>query len=160
VLVLVEPPVPAAVDAGMKEQPFASRHDASVTPEQVPSGVPVQFGDQTQPEMAAQPWNVISAPHAEPAATGVPLHEPRSMHPEVFVQSPPARALHGSGVPEQVPMVVEGPVLVPFWLPFLLTPGQSLQALATTKNRPHAQKTRSRGRIHEMKRREEVMARG
>ncbi len=113
-MALVEPPAPVVLDAGVNAQPLASRHDVCVTPAHVPSGVPIQFGDQTHPEISLQPWNVISAPQAKPAATGVPLHDPRSMHPELFVQSPPASAPHGNGVPEQVPITVVVVPLLPF----------------------------------------------
>jgi hypothetical protein len=44
-----EPAEPSLLDAGVKTQPCASKHCALVTPEHVPRGVPVQFGDQKHP---------------------------------------------------------------------------------------------------------------
>ena len=46
---MVAPPEPLTGEAGVKTQPFACRHCAFVIPEQVPKGVPMQFGAQKHP---------------------------------------------------------------------------------------------------------------
>src|SRR5262249_13205999 len=98
---------------------------ASVAPLQVPSGVPVQAGAHAQPPIAVQAWYESAAPHDSPATAALPVQEPRSMHPELPLQSCPPSASQGSGVPEQVPVWLPGPTAKPPPpLGFSSTPGQ------------------------------------
>jgi hypothetical protein len=101
------PPAPAP--EGVKTHPLASMHDVSVNPLHVPSGVPMQFGVQKQPVIALQDWEESCVPQLSPTVAGVPEQDPRSMHPEVVLQSAPSSASHGRGVPEQVPGAELGP---------------------------------------------------
>src|SRR5260221_9684639 len=136
-------------------------HSDSVRPEHASAGVPEQLDAQKQPEMALHDVNDCAAAQKSPALVAVPLHSPRSVQPELELQSAPESVLQGSGVPEHVPVTPGG---APGLLPprsFSFSPGQLLQAAsASAVSAAPNFDALCFGRMQEMKRWTDRSARG